>query len=81
MEEIAWDVIEQIFSKTVSEAGISDYNLQQKIFRDIKEELTHQIEKILGRNVERLPQDELKQIILKEIDKAKKIYLPKLELI
>jgi hypothetical protein len=81
MEEIAWDVIEQIFSKTAREAGISDYNLQQKIFRDIKEELTHQIEEILGRNVERLPQDELKQIILKDIDRAKKIYMPQLGLI
>jgi len=81
MEEIAWDVIEQIFSKTARESGISDYNLQQKIFMDIKEELTHQIEEILGRNVESLPQDELKQIILKEIDKAKKIYMPQLGLI
>jgi hypothetical protein len=81
MEEIAWDVIEQIFSKTASEAGISDYNIQQKIFGDIKEELTSQIKEILGRNVERLPQDELKQIILKEIDRAKMTYLQQFEVI
>ncbi len=74
MEEIAWDVIEQVFSKTVREAGISDYNLQQKIFSDIKKELTHQIEEIIGRNVESITQDELKQIILKEIDKSRKIH-------
>ncbi|HXV38862.1 MAG TPA: hypothetical protein VD699_04755 [Nitrosopumilaceae archaeon] len=70
MEEIAWDVIEQVFSKTIREAGISDYGLQQKIFSDIKTELIVQLKEILGRDVERITQDELKQIILKEIDKA-----------
>ncbi len=71
MEEIAWDVIEQAFSQTVREAGIVDYNLQQKIFSDIRAELAHQIENILGRNIEKITSDELKQIIRKEIDKAR----------
>jgi len=71
MEEIAWDVIEQVFSQTVREAGISDYRLQQKIFSDIKNELTCQIEESLGRNVERMTRDALKDIIRKTIDKVK----------
>ena len=72
MEEIAWDVIEQVFSQTVREAGIVDYNLQQEIFSDIKKELTCQIEESLGRNVERMTSEELKDIIRKAIDKVKK---------
>ncbi len=73
MEEIAWDVIEQIFSQTVrEEAGISDYTLQQKIFSDIKKELTCQIEEILGRNVESMTREALKDIIRKAVDKVKK---------
>lgn len=73
MEEIAWDVIEQVFSQTVrEETGISDYSLQQKIFSDIKKELTCQIEESLGRNVERMTREELKNIIRKAIDKVKK---------
>ena len=71
MEEIAWDVIEQVFSQTVREAGISDYRLQQKIFSDIKKELTSQIEESLGRNVERMTREALKDIIRKAIDKVK----------
>ncbi len=73
MEEIAWDVIEQVFSQTVREAGIVDYGLQQKIFSDIKKELTCQIEESLGRNVERITHEELKEIIRKAIDKTKKL--------
>lgn len=73
MEEIAWDVIEQVFSQTVrEETGISDYSLQQKIFSDIKKELTCQIEESLGRNVERMTREDLKDIIRKAIDKVKK---------
>jgi hypothetical protein len=72
MEEIAWDVIEQVFSQTVRESGISDYNLQQKIFSDIKKELTCQIEASIGRNVESMTREELKDIIRQTIDKAKK---------
>ncbi len=72
MEEIAWDVIEQVFSQTVKETGISDYTLQQKIFSDIKKELTCQIEESLGRNVERMTREVLKDIIRKAIDKVKK---------
>ncbi len=73
MEEIAWDVIEQIFSQTVrEEAGISDYTLQQKIFSDIKKELTCQIEESLGRNVESMTREALKDIIRKAIAKVKK---------
>ena len=73
MEEIAWDVIEQVFTQTVREEdGISDYTLQQKIFSDIKKELTCQIEESLGRNVERMTSEELKDIIRKAIDKVKK---------
>lgn len=71
MEEIAWDVIQQVFSQTVKEAGISDYTLQQKIFSDIKKELTYQIEESLGRNVERMTSENLKDIIRKAIDKVK----------
>ena len=71
MEEIAWDVIEQVFSQTVREAGISDYRLQQKIFSDIKKELTCQIEESLGRNVERMTREALKDIIRKAINKVK----------
>ena len=71
MEEIAWDVIQQVFSQTVREAGISDYTLQQKIFSDIKKELTCQIEESLGRNVERMTSEDLKDIIRKAIDKVK----------
>jgi len=71
MEEIAWDVIQQVFSQTVREAGISDYTLQQKIFSDIKKELTCQIEEILGRNVESMTREELKDIIRKAINKVK----------
>ena len=70
MEEIAWDVIQQVFSQTVREAGISDYTLQQKIFSDIKKELTCQIEESLGRNVERMTSEDLKDIIRKAIDKV-----------
>jgi hypothetical protein len=70
MQEIAWDVIELVFSRTIRELGITDYGLQQKIFSDIKKELTSQLKEILGRDVERITQDELKQIILKEIAKA-----------
>ena len=72
MEEIAWDVIEQVFAQTVREAGISDYSLQQKIFSDIKKELTCQIEESLGRNVERMTSEELKDVIRKAIDKVRK---------
>ena len=72
MEEIAWDVIQQVFSQTVSEAGISDYTLQQKIFSDIKKELTCQIKESLGRDVERMTGEELKDIIRKAIDKVKR---------
>jgi CRISPR/Cas system CSM-associated protein Csm2 small subunit len=72
MEEISWDVIEQVFSQTVRETGIIDYNLQQKIFSDIKKELTCQIEESLGRNVESMTREELKNIIRKAIDKVKK---------
>jgi len=73
MEEIAWDVIEQVFTQTVREEdGISDYTLQQKIFSDIKKELTCQIEESLGRNVESMTRETLKDIIRKAIDKVKK---------
>jgi hypothetical protein len=72
MEEIAWDVIEQVFSQTVMEAGIVDYTLQQRIFSDIKKELTCQIEENLSRNVERMTCEELKNIIRKAIDEVKK---------
>jgi cell division ATPase FtsA len=72
MEEIAWDVIEQVFSQTVRETGIVDYTLQQKIFSDIKKELTCQIEESLGRNVERMTREELKNIIRKAIEKVTK---------
>ncbi|TLY04587.1 MAG: hypothetical protein E6K87_02855 [Thaumarchaeota archaeon] len=61
MEEIAWDVIQQVFSQTVKEAGISDYTLQQKIFSNIKKELTCQIE---------VTREDLKDIIRKAIDKV-----------
>ncbi|MDE1815991.1 MAG: hypothetical protein KGI11_05485 [Thaumarchaeota archaeon] len=71
MKEIAWDVIEQVFSQTVREAGISDYRLQQEIFSDIKKELTCQIEESLGRNVESMTCEALKEIIRKAIDKVK----------
>ncbi len=71
MEEIAWDVIEQVFAQTVKESGISDYGLQQSIFSDIKKELTCQIEASLGRNVESMTRDNLKNIILKAIEKVK----------
>lgn len=71
MEEIAWDVIEQVFSQTVREAGISDYRLQQEVFSDIKKELTCQIEVSLGRNVEKMTCEELKDIIRKAIDKLR----------
>ena len=70
MEEIAWDVIQQVFNQTVREAGISDYTLQQKIFSNIKKELTCQIEESLGRNVERMTSEDLKDIIRKAIDKV-----------
>ncbi|MDE1726436.1 MAG: hypothetical protein KGH89_04145 [Thaumarchaeota archaeon] len=72
MEEIAWDVIEQVFSQTAREAGIIDYNLQQNIFSDIKKELTCQIEESFGRNVESMTREELKNIIRDAIDKVKK---------
>jgi hypothetical protein len=72
MEEIAWDVIEQVFTQTVREFGISDYNLQQVILSDIRKELTCQIEDSLGRNVERMTHEELKDIIRKAIDKVRK---------
>jgi hypothetical protein len=68
MEEIAWDVIEQVFAQTVREDGIYDYGLQQKIFGDIKKELTCQIEESLGRNVERMTREVLKNIIRTAID-------------
>ena len=71
MEEIAWDVIEQVFAQTVKEAGITDYGLQQIIFSDIKKELTCQIEASLGRNVESMSSDNLKDIIRKAIEKVK----------
>ncbi|WP_166391585.1 hypothetical protein [Candidatus Nitrosotalea sp. TS] len=45
-------------------------NLQQKIFSDIKKELTCQIEESLGRNVESMTCEELKDIIRKAIDKV-----------
>ena len=70
MEEIAWDVIEQVFAQTVKESGISDYGLQQSIFSDIKKELTCQIEASLGRNVESMTHDNLKNIIQKAIEKV-----------
>ncbi|HJW19566.1 MAG: hypothetical protein ACREBJ_09870 [Nitrosotalea sp.] len=73
MEEIAWDVIEQVFAQTVKEAGITDYGLQQIIFSDIKKELTCQIEASLGRNVESMTSNNLKDIIRKAIDKSKVI--------
>ena len=73
MEEIAWDVIEQVFTQTVKEYGISYYRLQQKIFSEIKSELTHQIEDIIGGNVESMTREKLKDIIRKDIDKAKKV--------
>ncbi|MGI0072619.1 MAG: hypothetical protein ACREA3_02260 [Nitrosotalea sp.] len=73
MEEIAWDVIEQVFTQTAKESGISDYRLQQKIFSDIKDELTHQIEDIIGGSVERMTRERLKDIIRKDIDKAKNV--------
>ncbi|HKU32366.1 MAG TPA: hypothetical protein VJR22_00790 [Candidatus Nitrosotalea sp.] len=72
MEEIAWDVIEQVFTQTVKESGISDYSLQQSIFSDIRKELTSQIEASLGKNVESMTRSELKEIIRKAIDKVKK---------
>ena len=72
MEEIAWDVIEQVFSQTLKETGIVDYSLQQKIFSDIKKELTCQIEESLGRNVESMTREDLKDIIRKAIDKVTK---------
>ncbi len=71
MEEIAWDVIEQVFAQTVKEAGITDYGLQQIIFSDIKKELTCQIEASLGRNVESMSSNNLKDIIRKAIEKVK----------
>lgn len=71
MEEIAWDVIEQVFAQTVKESGITDYGLQQIIFSDIKKELTCQIEASLGRNVESMTSNNLKDIIRKAIDKVK----------
>ncbi|MGI0007758.1 MAG: hypothetical protein ACREAR_07170 [Nitrosotalea sp.] len=73
MEEIAWDVIEQVFAQTVKEAGITDYGLQQIIYNDIKKELTCQIEASLGRNVESMTSNNLKDIIRKAIDKSKVI--------
>ena len=72
MEEISWDVIEQVFSQTLRETGIVDYNLQQQIFSDIKKELTCQIEESLSRNVESMTREELKNIIIEAIDKVKK---------
>lgn len=72
MEEISWDVIEQVFSQTVKEDGIVDYNLQQKIFSDIKKELTCKIEESLGQNVEKMTCEELKSIIRDTMDKVKK---------
>lgn len=72
MEEISWDVIEQVFSQTIRETGIVDYSLQQKIFSDIKKELTCQIEESLGRHVESMTREDLKNIIRKAIDKVKK---------
>jgi hypothetical protein len=44
MEEIAWDVKEQVFAQSVRELGIADYNPQQELFRNIRKELTSQIE-------------------------------------
>ncbi|MDE1863374.1 MAG: hypothetical protein KGI33_10765 [Thaumarchaeota archaeon] len=75
MEEISWDVIEQVFSQTVKETGIVDYNLQQAIFSDIRKELTCQIEESLGRNVESMTHEELKNIIRKAIDKVNKSHV------
>ncbi|MDE1765879.1 MAG: hypothetical protein KGI27_06345 [Thaumarchaeota archaeon] len=75
MEEISWDVIEQVFSQTVRETGIVDYSLQQKIFSDIKKELTCQIEESLGRNVESMTYEDLKDIIRKAIDKVNKSHI------
>lgn len=75
MEEISWDVIEQVFSQTVRETGIVDYSLQQKIFSDIKKELTCQIEESLGRHVESMTREELKDIIRKTIDKVNKSHV------
>ncbi len=72
MEEIAWDVIEQVFAQTVKESGISDYSLQQVIFSDIRKELTCQIEASLNRNVESMTREKLKDIIRKAIDKFNK---------
>jgi|GEM_PF-6378419 hypothetical protein len=72
MEEIAWDVIEQVFAQTVKEAGISDYNFQQRIFSDIKKELTYQIESSICNNVESMTHDKLKDLIRKAIDKTEK---------
>ena len=72
MEEIAWDVIEQVFAQTVKKSGISDYNLQQKIFSDIKKELTCQIEASIGNNVESMTRDKLQGMIRTAIDKVKK---------
>ncbi len=70
MEEIAWDVIEQVFAQTVKESGITDYGLQQTIFNSIRKELTCQIEASLGRNVESMTHDNLKNIIQKAIEKV-----------
>lgn len=72
MEEISWDVIEQVFSQTVRETGIVDYNLQQTIFSNIKKELTCQIEESLGRNVESMTREELKNMIRRAMDKVNK---------
>jgi hypothetical protein len=80
MEEIAWDVIEQVFTQTVRESGISDYCLQQKIFSDIKKELTCQIEESLGRDVERMTCEELKNIIRKAIDRESRSNMSHLQL-
>lgn len=72
MEEISWDVIEQVFSQTVRETGIVDYSLQQTIFSNIKKELTCQIEESLGRNVESMTREELKNMIRRAMDKVNK---------
>ncbi len=72
MEEISWDVIEQVFNQTVREDGIIAYNLQQNIFSDIKKELTCKIEESLGRNVESMTREELKSIISETMHKVKK---------
>lgn len=72
MEGIAWDVIEQVFAQTVKKSGISDYNLQQKIFSDIKKELTCQIEASINNNVESITSDKLQDMIRAAIDKVKK---------